>query len=302
MQSLKLDGEDDSTSCTLDGEDDGYKSDASTSSSTSPHCSMSHGDTKVSICSFVVDCDGLNFELLYKLSKALRNKMAKTSKLKNENSFLKTTCEQQKHLLYVTTCSHEELKLIHEKLSVAHDNLVQEHALLTKNPSNEETKTSESSSFGSNDQSRIANPCDVGKKHVSTSCDDLDMPCSLHLDTCSTSMSCETNILKENNELKSKVKNLSNKLERCYNSKVTFEHILSNKRSYDDKSGIGFNKNKGKKMKKQEQKKLSHFTCFKCHEMGHLAKSCPTKKPKMRPQDKKEEAPRANQDRPRRCW
>ena len=27
--------------------------------------------------------------------------------------------------------------------------------------------------------------------------------------------------------------------------------------------------------------------CFKCHEMGHLAKSCPTKKPKMRPQDEK---------------
>ena len=78
-------------------------------------------------------------------------------------------------------------------------------------------KNSESSSHGSIDQSQIvANPCDVGKKHVSTSCDDLlEMPCSSHIDACSTSMSCETNILKENIELKSEVKNLSNKLERC---------------------------------------------------------------------------------------
>jgi len=100
--------------------------------------------------------------------------MAKTSKLKNENSFLKTTHEQQKHLLYVTTCSHEELKLALEELCVAHDNLVQDHAFLTKKLCSEETNTSESSSFGSNDQSHIVtNPCDVGKKHVSTSCDDL---------------------------------------------------------------------------------------------------------------------------------
>jgi hypothetical protein len=100
-------------------------------------------------------------------------------------------------------------------------------------------------------------------------------------------MSCETNILKENNELKNKVKKLSNKIERCYNSKLTFEHIMKTQRNFGDKSGIGFNKSKDKKMKKQEQKKLSHFVCFKCHEMGHLAKSCPTKKPKMRPQDEK---------------
>jgi hypothetical protein len=52
------------------------------------------------------------------------------------------------------------------------------------------------------------------------------MSCSSQLDACSTSMSFETNLLKENNELKSEVKNLSNKLERCYNSKVTFEHML----------------------------------------------------------------------------
>jgi hypothetical protein len=212
---------DDDTSCTLDDDDDscsGYGSDVSSSSPTS-HCFMSHGDTKVSIGNVVVDCDDPNLELVCRLTKALRNEMAKISKLENENSFLKNTCEQQKHLLYVTTCSHEELKLAHEELSVAHDNLVQDHALLTKKLSNEETKTSESSSLGSNDKTHnITNPCDVSKKHVSTSCDDLlDMPCSSHIDACSTSMSCETNILKENNELKNEVKKLSNMIERCYN-------------------------------------------------------------------------------------
>ena len=130
---------------------------------------MSHGDANVSIGGVIVDCDDPNFQLVCKLTKALRNEMAKTSKLENENSFLKNTCEQQKHLLYVTTCSHEELKLAHEELSVAHDNLVQDHAFLTKELSNEKTKTSISSSHGSIDQSHIvANPCDEGKKHVST--------------------------------------------------------------------------------------------------------------------------------------
>ena len=89
----------------------------------------------------------------------------------------------------------------------------------------------------------MTNSCDVGKKHVSISCDDLlDMPCSSHLDACSTSMSCETNLLKENNELKREVKKLSNKLQRCYNSKVTFEHILKTQRNYGDKCGLGFKK------------------------------------------------------------
>ena len=108
------------------------------------------------------------------------------------------------------------------------------------------------------------------------------MPCSLHIDACSTSMSCETNLLKENNELKNKVKNLSNKLERCYNSKVTFEHMLKTQRNYGDKCGLGFKKNMTKgeikrerKMKKIQQRKLSHIMCYRCHEAGHLANGCP---------------------------
>ena len=189
----------DSTSSTLggdlgnDGSCSGYESDVSSSSPTTSHCFMSQGDTKVSNAN-VIDLDSYE-ELLDRygcMIKALEKEMAKTKKLKNENSFLKNTCEQQKHLLYVTTCSHEELKLANEKLSVAHDNLVQDHAFLTKELSNEKSKNSESSSHGSIDQSHIvANPCDVGKKHVSTSCDDLlAMPCSSHIDACSTSMSC----------------------------------------------------------------------------------------------------------------
>ncbi|KAG0537704.1 hypothetical protein BDA96_03G171800 [Sorghum bicolor] len=247
---------DDATSCTLDDEDDGYESDASTISSTSSHSSISHGDSKVSIGGVIVDCDDLNFELVCKLSKALRNELEKTNKLQNENSFLKTTCEQQKHLLYVTTCSHEELKLVHEELCVTHDNL--------------------SSSLGLNDQSHIVTNPD--KKHVSPSCHDLlSMPFSSHIDACSTSLSCETNLLKENNELKSEVKNLSNKLERCYNLKVTFEHILKTQRNYGDKCGLGFKKKMTKGKRKQEREKLSHFMCYRCHEVGHLANGCPNK-------------------------
>jgi hypothetical protein len=64
-------------------------------------------------------------------------------------------------------------------------------------------------------------------------------------------MSCETNLLKENNELKREVKNLSNKLERGYNSKVIFEHMLKTQRNFDDKSGLGFER----KMTKGERKR-----------------------------------------------
>ena len=104
------------------------------------------------------------------LTKLFEEVLAKTIKFEKENSFLKDTCEQQKHLLYVMSCSHEELKLTHEELSVAHENLVLDHALLTSKLCNKGIKTSESSSHGSNDQlQNITNPCDVGKKQVSTS-------------------------------------------------------------------------------------------------------------------------------------
>jgi hypothetical protein len=92
--------------------------------------------------------------------------------------------------------------------------------------------------------------------------------------------------MKENNELKSEVKNLSNKLERCYNSKISIEQIMSNQRRNGDKSGIGYNKSESKIMKKQDAKKLSQLMCYRCHEMGHIAKCCPTKKPQVEPKAK----------------
>jgi hypothetical protein len=67
-------------------------------------------------------------------------------------------------------------------------------------------------------------------------------------------MSCETNLLKENNELKNEVKKLSNNLERCYNSKVTFEHMMKTQRNFGNKSGLGFNKSMTKGERKRERK------------------------------------------------
>ena len=101
---------DDATPCTLDGDDDGSCSDdiATTSSPTSPHCFMSQGDTKVSNANVVDHVDSYD-ELVSRLASmtmSLENEKAKTLKLENKNSFLKNTCGQQKHLLYVISCSH----------------------------------------------------------------------------------------------------------------------------------------------------------------------------------------------------
>ena len=70
--------------------------------------------------------------------------------------------------------------------------------------------------------------------------------------------------MKENNELKREVKKLSNKLEKCYNSKVTFEHMLKNQRSYDDKCGLGFNKSITKGERKRKRSKLVKNYLISC--------------------------------------
>ena len=51
------------------------------------------------------------------------------------------------------------------------------------------------------------------------------------------------------------MKNLSNKLERCYNSKVIFEHMLKTQKNYGDKCGIGFKKKmtKGERKRKKDE-------------------------------------------------
>jgi hypothetical protein len=59
--------------------------------------------------------------------------------------------------------------------------------------------------------------------------------------------------LKENNELKNEVKKLSNKLERCYNSTVTFEHMMKTRRNYGDKCGLGFKKKMTKGKRNREK-------------------------------------------------
>ena len=89
---------DDATPSTLDGEDDGscssHDCDATTSLSTTPHSFISQADTKVSnanVVDHVVSYDEL-VSRLSSMAMSLENEKAKTLKLENENSFLKTTC------------------------------------------------------------------------------------------------------------------------------------------------------------------------------------------------------------------
>jgi phosphoenolpyruvate-protein kinase (PTS system EI component) len=63
---------------------------------------------------------------------SLENEKAKTMKLKNENSFLKNSCEKHKKLLDVLKSSHGELKLTHETLFASHEELLEQHACLNK--------------------------------------------------------------------------------------------------------------------------------------------------------------------------
>jgi hypothetical protein len=85
------------------------------------------------------------------MTMSLENEKAKTLKLENENSFLKNSCEDGKHLLDVLKSSHDELILTHEKLLVSHEELLEQHASLIKAFS-KKIKNNESSSHGSNDQ------------------------------------------------------------------------------------------------------------------------------------------------------
>ena len=68
------------------------------------------------------------------------------------------------------------------------------------------------------------------------------------------------------------MKNLSNKLERCYNSKVTFEHMLKTQRNFGDKSGLGFKRKmtkgkrkRAKKMKEEERLKHLYYWLSSCN-------------------------------------
>ena len=61
---------------------------------------------------------------LASMTMSLENERAKTLKLKNENSFLKNSCEDHKHLLDVLKSSHVELLVSHEELLEQHASLI----------------------------------------------------------------------------------------------------------------------------------------------------------------------------------
>jgi hypothetical protein len=147
------DANDDATPCILvdDGSCSGYESDASTSSP-SPRCFMSQGDTKVQNANVVDHVDSYNklVSRLVSMTLSLENEKAKTLKLENKNSFLKNSCEDHKHLLDVLKSSHVELKLTYEKLLVSHEELLEQHASLIKAFS-KKLKNNESSSYESSD-------------------------------------------------------------------------------------------------------------------------------------------------------
>jgi hypothetical protein len=88
---------------------------------------MSQCDTNVQNANVVDHVDSYD-ELVSRLASmtiTLENEKAKILKLKNENSFLKNSCEEHKHLLDVLKSSHDELKLTHEKLLVSHEELLE---------------------------------------------------------------------------------------------------------------------------------------------------------------------------------
>ena len=95
---------------------------------------MSQSDTKVSNANMVDHVDSYD-ELVSRLASmtmSLENEKAKTLKLEKENSFLKNSCEEHKHLLDVLKASHDELKLTHEGLLMSHEELLEQHATLIK--------------------------------------------------------------------------------------------------------------------------------------------------------------------------
>ena len=86
------DAHDDTTSCTLDGDDDGscFDDDCDATTSPSPYCFMSQGDSKVSNDSVVDYVDSYD-ELVSRftsMTMSLENEKAKTEKLKNKKTLL----------------------------------------------------------------------------------------------------------------------------------------------------------------------------------------------------------------------
>jgi hypothetical protein len=93
---------------------------------------MSQGDTNVQKAN-VVDHVDLYDELVSRLARmtmSLENEKTKILKLENENSFLRNSCEEHKHLLDVLKSSHEELIVTHEELCASYEELIEQHVSL----------------------------------------------------------------------------------------------------------------------------------------------------------------------------
>ena len=294
-----------STTSSLENNDDyscSVANDDSTSPSTSPLCHMSNDDTKVKLDSDVV-AHAYTYDELVDVVKGMSLYVeeieTKMTNLEHENHNLRKSYDCSEHLLGKFVYKLVTLSLTHEILCLKHKKLKIDHKSLIESISKEDTKIDESSSYELDGQLQcVANSCDEGYKNVSTSSDDLlEMPCSSNSDICFSSMDCETNNVEENNESNDEVKNLS--MDGHVIEKVTHKQMMESHKKYGNINGIVYNntnikgKRWGKKtyereMRRLEEEKLSHYMCFKCHKMGHLASSCLSKKEKM-PQDSSED-------------
>jgi hypothetical protein len=156
-------------------------------------------------------------------------------------------------------CKLETLKLTHEVLCQKHEKLKKDHDFLTKSISKEEIKIDKSSSCELDGQLQyVAKPCVVGKKNVSTSCDDLlEIPYSSYLDTSSSSMYHETNRAEENNEPNDEEKGLSKKMDRHGFSYATHDQLLKSHKKFGNMNGIVYNNTniKGKRWARRSMRK-----------------------------------------------
>lgn len=236
--------------CSTSSSDD----DESSTPSTSPHCFMAKGKKKVNDDD---DNDEPSYDELIDM-------------LEEQNVFMGKEVSKFKAL-------KKEFNLLQENYDV----LKNEHeTLLLK------SYTSSKVDIGITCDLLDDLPCiapissNSSKVNISTSCDDLiDIPCCSNIDASITSMSCDTNLVEENNELKAQVKKLTIDLERSYKGKATLDEILSKQICLQDKSGIGFTPKKKKENSKMRHnaRHTKNIKCLDCYQKGHLASVCPNK-------------------------
>ena len=117
--------------------------------------------------------------------------------------------------------SHEDLKESHEKLKMSHEIFSETHEKLKKAYDSLVINVSKNAKVDIgitcdliDDMPCVSSSFIASKIDMSTSCDELlDIPCSSNLDTNSSSMLVDTNLVEENKELKDEIKKLKKKLE-----------------------------------------------------------------------------------------